>query len=222
MEHSSDRPTTPASPRSARRLDPWLLLANPFVWEATRIGLDLAFGLYRRRLKALADAGVLNGQSSLLDVGCGIGQYARVGVREYLGIDLEERYIAYARKRHSRQGVSFRCADVATLVDETKVFDTVLAVDLLHHLDDAAAVRLLHELARVARHHVVFFEPVTEQRGPVGRWIIEHDRGDHMRSLDELHAILVQAPLVVAEDRELRLGPITTRAILCAPETASE
>ena len=42
---------------------------------------------------------------SVLDVGCGPGTNTRSfnGVPEYLGVDLDERYVAYARKRHGRE-----------------------------------------------------------------------------------------------------------------------
>jgi hypothetical protein len=33
---------------------------------------------------------------SMLDIGCGVGQYARVDVREYIGSDLNPRYVARA------------------------------------------------------------------------------------------------------------------------------
>ena len=198
------------------------MFENPVVWEASRIALDLAFGLYRRRLQVLEGLGAVDGDTSLLDVGCGIGQYAKADVREYVGIDLDPRYIAYAQRRRGGGRKSFRCADVSTLADETKRFDTVLAVDLLHHLDDDAVVLLLRECARLATKSVVVFEPVREQHGRLGRWIIKHDRGDHMRTLASLRELLAQAPLTVVEDRELVLGPITTRVVRAAPKVTSD
>src|SRR5437016_3778398 len=66
-------------------------LNNPIVWQANRWLLNLTFGLYRRRFRLLRDWGVLEGRPSILDIGCGIGQYAEITRGPYLGIDLDER-----------------------------------------------------------------------------------------------------------------------------------
>jgi len=197
--------------------DPWRVLENPVIWEASRIALDGAFGLYRKRVRVLEDQGALASEASLLDVGCGIGQYADAVSGRYVGIDLNERYIAYARRRRGNARRSFRYADVSVLADEQERFHTVLAVDLLHHLDDAAALTLLDQTARLATDQVAIFEPVQEQRAKIGRWIVDHDRGAHMRTLAHLRQLIDGAPLWVAVDRELMLGPITTRVLLCKP-----
>jgi SAM-dependent methyltransferase len=196
----------------------WEILDTPALWEATRVGLDLAFGLYRRRIALLRRWGVLDGDASLLDIGCGIGQYSTLASGEYLGIDLNRRYINYAQSRRGGPGRSFRCVDVRDLSAEGRSFDVVLMVDFLHHLDECACHSLLETARAMTRRALVSFEPIAEQRNPVGRWIVEHDRGDHMRPLVGLRALLeTVSGLAVREEVELALGPIATQATLCAP-----
>jgi len=193
------------------------VLDRPLVWEASRVGLDLAFGLYRRRHAALRRWGVLAGEPSVLDVGCGIGQYASLTTSRYVGVDLNCAYIDHARRRRGDDRHLFRCVDAAELVAEGDRFDLVLMVDFLHHLPDEAAIGVLRTARELGTGHVVSLEPVTEQVNRVGRWFIENDRAEHMRSHAELLALFEAAGLVVEADEPLRLGPIATRAIRSAP-----
>jgi len=189
------------------------LLDRPLVWEASRVGLDLVFGLYRRRRAVLRRWGLLDGEPSVLDIGCGIGQYASLTRGRYVGVDLNSAYIRHARRRRGDDRHAFRCIDAADLVAEGERFDLVLMVDFLHHLHDEAAVTLLWTARELAGGHVISLEPVTEQANRVGRWFIEHDRGEHMRPHAEHLELFHRAGLRVQEDERLRLGPIATRAI---------
>lgn len=193
------------------------VLDRPLVWEASRAGLDLAFGLYRRRRAVLRRWGLLRGEPSVLDIGCGIGQYASLTSGRYVGVDLNRPYVEHARRRRGDSTHAFRCVDAAELVAEGERFDLVLMVDFLHHLPDEAAAGVLRTARELATGHVVSLEPVTEQGNRIGRWFIENDRGRHMRPHTELLALFEAAGLAVEADEPLRLGPIATRAIRSVP-----
>jgi SAM-dependent methyltransferase len=193
------------------------VLDRPLVWEASRVGLDLAFGLYRRRRAFLRRWGLLDGEPSVLDIGCGIGQYASLTRGRYLGVDLNCPYVEHARRRRGDDRHAFRCVDAAELVAEGERFDLVLMVDFLHHLADDRAVAVLATARELTSGHVVSLEPVTEQGNRVGRWFIENDRGEHMRTHAALLALFDRARMRVEADEPLRLGPIATRAIRSVP-----
>jgi SAM-dependent methyltransferase len=201
----------------AERSRAWRLLDNAVAWDALRLALDATFGLYRRRISLLGRWGVLDNAPSVLDVGCGIGQYGHVTAGAYLGIDLTERYIQRAEQRYRHQPQrTFRTADVMSLESEQQTFDIVLMVDILHHLDDSVCESLLAIAARLSRRYVVSLEPVAEQSNRVGRWIVAHDRGAYVRSLAAYDRLLERSSLLVERSEELRLGPIDTRAVLAA------
>lgn len=190
-------------------------LDNPFVWQGSRLLLDQAFGLYRRRYRLLESWGVLRGGPSVIDIGCGTGQYARVTRGPYLGLDLGAKYIAYAQGRHCHQANrEFRCLDATRLPPEERQFDLAILVDFLHHIPSADAIRLLAHVRRLITGHLASFEPVLEQTNPVGRWIIDNDRGHFMRPRDALLDLYEQAGLEIVDSRELYLGPIRTWAVL--------
>ena len=193
------------------------VLDRPLVWEASRVGLDLAFGLYRRRRALLRTWGLLDGAPRVLDIGCGIGQYAAITTGEYVGVDLDRGYVEHARRRRGDGRRRFRCVDAAELVTETERFDIVLMVDFVHHLPDGIAESVLATARELASGRIVVLEPVREQHNRVGRWFVDHDRGAHMRPHAALLALLERAGVTVEADEELRLGPIATRAIRSAP-----
>ena len=189
------------------------VLDRPLVWEASRVGLNLAFGLYRRRRALLRRWGLLDGRSRMLDLGCGIGQYASLSVGDYVGVDLNRRYVEHARRRRGDDRHQFRCVDAGELAAEGERFDVVLMVDFLHHLPDEDAASVLGTARRLTSGPVVVLEPVTEQHSRVGRWFIDNDRGEHMRDYSSLLALFERSGLAVEADEELRLGAIATRAI---------
>jgi len=81
----------------------------------------------------------------VLDVGCGPGTNTRhFSHADYVGVDINPRYIAYARRRYGRE---FLVADVTAGPDLGARFDCVLVNSFLHHVDDAEAHRVLRHLA---------------------------------------------------------------------------
>lgn len=192
-------------------------LAHPTIWELSRRGLDLAFGIYRRRMALMRKWGLPRRGESMLDLGCGIGQFSTLATGAYLGIDHSQQYIDHARGRYGGAERAFRVVDAAQLVHEGARFDLVLMVDFLHHLSDEQVLGVLGNVRRLARDRIVSFEPELYQTNPIGQWIIDHDRGDHIRPLTDLEGLLNRGGLRVVRSDELRLGPIKTGAILATP-----
>src|SRR5262249_44046272 len=187
----------------------------PVAWQASRWLLNAAFGLYRKRFHLLRRWGALDGEPSVLDIGCGIGQYAGITSGPYLGVDLNERYLRCAARKYRNTDRAFPCADVTGLWQEEKPYNLVLMVVSLHHTPDEGGVRIRRAAVQLSDRHVVSFEPVREQGNWLGRWIIDHDRGDFIRPLADLHRLFERAGLPAGENFDLYLGPLRTRAILC-------
>lgn len=122
----------------------------------------------------------------LLDIGCGTARILDyLPPLTYHGFDLSQEYIDEAMMRYSERGV-FRCAMVegATLQDEPS-YDLVLAIGVLHHLDDEAAVQLLG-LAKSALKdsgRLVTIDPCLDNnQNPIARFFVSKDRGQNVRS----------------------------------------
>lgn len=146
----------------------------------------------------------------VLDVACGPGTNVRhFGHAEYLGVDLNERYISHARKTTGRD---FEVMDVtsADLADER--FDFILVNSFFHHVPDADTRRILAHLSTLltADGHVHILDLVRPGDRSIAEWMARHDRGDFPRSLSRWRELFTESfdPLVF-EPYGLGVGGLT-------------
>ncbi len=126
--------------------------------------------------------------ASFLDVGCGLGDTVEAVFGSYVGIDNSPGRVAYARRRYST--ACFVVGDAVALPFRDNAVDVGLLIDTSHHLSDTALWRVLTELARVCRGHIVVSDPVTfEGQGPVSRFFYGLDRGGAFRSVDTMRQL---------------------------------
>jgi SAM-dependent methyltransferase len=160
--------------------------------------------------------------SRVLDIGCGPAHILKalpVDTR-YVGFDASPEYIAAARRRWGDRG-EFHQMTVSEAALGEREFDVVLAMGLLHHLDDveAAALTGLASTALVSGGRFVAIDPARADGQPrAARWLIERDRGEHIRSADE-YAELARAPFSVVEvtiRSDLLRVPYTHAILECA------
>jgi SAM-dependent methyltransferase len=129
----------------------------------------------------------------VLDVGCGPGTNTRhFAHADYLGIDCNPRYIAYARRRYGRAFVVADATDYAAPADAR--FDCILVNSLLHHLDATGARRVLSRLEGLvsADGHVHILDLVLPRRRSAARLLARWDRGEFPRPLDDWHAMFTE------------------------------
>lgn len=130
----------------------------------------------------------------VLDVGCGPGTNAHhfAGV-DYLGIDVNERYVEYARRHHARE---FAVADATEFtVGPGEHFDFVLINSFLHHIPDDAVKRLLGHLSSVLSGdgHIHVMDLELPERPSTGRLLARMDRGEHPRPLREWRRLFTES-----------------------------
>lgn len=80
----------------------------------------------------------------VLDIGCnigGVGKYVfERGCSGYLGVDLNEEFIAEARRRY---GYRYKVKDALEAVrEEAGTFNVLIALGILHHLSDATVKKI--------------------------------------------------------------------------------
>jgi SAM-dependent methyltransferase len=126
----------------------------------------------------------------VLDVGCGPGtnthHFAQL---EYLGVDLNERYIRTARRRHGRD---FIAADVCGYrAKPGDRFDFILVNSFLHHVDTPAVLDILTHLRSLLTEdgHVHILELVMPPTPSIARQLALWDRGKFVRPLEEWEKI---------------------------------
>lgn len=120
----------------------------------------------------------------VLDVGCGPGtNTAHFEGVDYLGVDFNEGYVDYARRRYGRD---FLVADITEWsMDGLEPFDFVFVNSFLHHVSDADALRILRRLANFLAPdgHVHVLDLVVPERRNIAQLLARWDRGDYPRPL---------------------------------------
>ena len=137
-----------------------------------------------------------NNGDKILDIGCGPGDMLSYLPKvEYIGFDLSEDYIKSARENFGDRG-TFICEKVSTsTLEQTSYFDLVMAIGILHHLDDAEALQLfqLAQLALKPGGRLITFDGVyIDNQSPCARYFLSKDRGQNIRTKDGYETIASQ------------------------------
>jgi cyclopropane fatty-acyl-phospholipid synthase-like methyltransferase len=121
----------------------------------------------------------------ILEIGCGPGTLVQYLPRsEYLGFDLSPNYIKTAKKRFPDS--QFICERVSEFsLKKAKSFDAVIALGILHHLDDGEACQLFqiaYDALKPDGKLVTADGVWTDDQSPAARWLLARDRGEYVRS----------------------------------------
>lgn len=156
----------------------------------------------------------------LLDIGCGPADVlAYLPSVEYWGFDISEAYIEKAKATFGLRG-RFHCKylEPADLQGMPR-FELVLAVGLLHHLDDPVAQEVL-ALARQALApggRLVTVDPCLDpSQNAISRFLVLHDRGQNVRTMSGYESLAHRAfPTVRAQVRHQTWIPYTHCIMEC-------
>jgi len=122
----------------------------------------------------------------VLDIGCGPADLlAWLPGVDYVGFDSNSDYIAAAQSRFGARGRFFQQELHSDSQLQLGQFDRIVAVGLLHHLDDASALRLFElaaERLRPGGRLITVDCCWKDDQHPLARWLISRDRGQNVRS----------------------------------------
>jgi SAM-dependent methyltransferase len=110
-------------------------------------------------------------------------------------LDLSAEYIARASDRYGARA-EFRVGDATALDPDLTGFEVVLAFGVLHHLDDAGVLALVSGArdALVPSGRMVTVDPThVAGQGRAARFIIDRDRGRHVREPARYAALAAHA-----------------------------
>lgn len=185
--------------------------------ESPRL-FELQQELARRQNQGLKRtfAPALRGRRSALDIGCGTAACAASLLSfdqvAYVGIDLEAKYLDYARRRHPN--AEFIHAAASELALGGRSFDVVMLFSILHHLSDAEIERLMVTVRAVLAPGgvVLSAEPLFPAlvnirgrawlRARVSHALLTMDRGRYIR--DRLGYLRLWSGFTVTETHAFR------------------
>ncbi len=168
------------------------LARQPFMWNLLRNVAEFGFMADYRVIKRELNPFGGNPTRRFLDYGCGTGQFASSFPAErYVGFDVAEHYVAYAKKRYNRD---FMVMSGDALGFHNQSFDAVLIMGVFHHLDDAFVRRAASELHRIltADGTILMVEDIPTQNawnifGRAMHWL---DRGNNIRGIAEYSKLM--------------------------------
>jgi SAM-dependent methyltransferase len=164
------------------KIGPRKILSAPRYYDLFQaiVGADKARAIFVRDHLRPTDG------ARILDIGCGTCAILShlPSFVEYIGVDSSQSYIEAARNRYGNRG-RFECAVVSEhIADEFGRFDIVVAMSLIHHLDDSHADELF-ALARKSLTPLGRFVSVdpcyVDGQSPIARWLMHWDRGQNVR-----------------------------------------
>jgi SAM-dependent methyltransferase len=155
----------------------------------TRLGQLAASGEWRMRREALLAEDVRRGPHAfMLDLGSGRSPLLEhLTPERYVGLDLHDGNLAYARRRYERPGYEFIEADfLEAPLERWQGADVVAASAVFHHLTDEQVRSLIERIQeRVRPGRMVFTDGVAT--GPLKGALIGLDEGEPSREPDELY-----------------------------------
>ena len=163
------------------------LEANATAYELSQriVGLNFRAFLRELRTERFFQPGL-----SCLDVGCGTG-FLRDYLRDsdYLGVDLNPTYIAAARRK---RGECFQLGNALEIGSLPRRFDRIIAIGLLHHLDDGQVRTVLAGARqRLQSGGEIFIIDALwpPDHNRIGRMLRGSDNGAHVRTLPQWQAL---------------------------------
>jgi dTDP-4-amino-4,6-dideoxygalactose transaminase len=129
----------------------------------------------------------------VLDVGCGPADILDyLPDVDYWGFDISRDYISQACQRFGTRG-KFHCKQLQmTDFEGMPLFDVVLAIGLLHHLDDSVAINVMQLASKAlkADGSLLTIDPCLDSsQNPIARFLVRNDRGRNVRDKAGYEAI---------------------------------
>lgn len=160
------------------------VLSHPRVYDV----FQSSVGAYRARSEVLARTARIAPGDTVVDIGCGTGHILDDLPEQitYFGCDLSEDYIRKAQAAYGHRA-SFECVDVSrfTVGPRLGTADVVLALGVLHHLDDVQADELIgtaHELLAPGGRLITLDTAYADDQSHAARYLVSKDRGQDVRT----------------------------------------
>ena len=158
------------------------VLAAPWVYDIAQYlirGTAYAPEFVLRHIKAKRG-------DRVLDIGCGTGVMLHyLPDVEYVGFDMSKAYIDACKKRFGKRGTFHQCEVTPDTVADYGQFDIVLAVGVVHHLDDAQARNMFTMASRALSSGgrlITLDGCYTTPQSALVRRLLDNDRGEFVRT----------------------------------------
>ena len=162
------------------------ILTMPIIYDV----FQKMIGAYSWRASAMKEfvSSSIAPNGKLIDIGCGTAealQFLPDSVT-YVGFDRNEAYIEKAKKRYSHLDATFYCEELSlNYVMKGQPADVVLALGLVHHLDDSQTIDLFKLAKKLVKPggFLLTLDPLYEEgQSWLAKYLISKDRGTASRT----------------------------------------
>jgi SAM-dependent methyltransferase len=161
------------------------VLSYPFIYST----LQSLMGAHKGRQKFVANYIKPFPEIKILDVGCGPAEIlSYLSSVDYYGFDISKQYIEKASNNYSGRGTFFCKLFEDSDLEVLPKFDVILAMGLLHHLDDEEAVKLIELASKALKPggRLLTVDPCfVSGQNFIARFLINNDRGLNVRNKEE-------------------------------------
>jgi ubiquinone/menaquinone biosynthesis C-methylase UbiE len=182
-------------------------LESPRVYDL----VQRLLGAGDRTLDGVYSRGFGKSSGIVLDIGSGPVQETPLPRGTLIGVDVNHAYV----ERYTNGPESADCslqgvvASAAELPFATESVDECRCVAVLHHLPDTLSRAAISEMVRVTRRggRIVIWEmlkPSSWSAGPLARLLCALDRGQHLRTGDELATMLLETSKLEWQEERFR------------------
>jgi cyclopropane fatty-acyl-phospholipid synthase-like methyltransferase len=205
--------------RPLARFDPRRLLQVPEIYKS----FVNVIGAHTAMIRFVQDFVRVVPGDRLLDLGCGPGRLLPyLPEVDYIGVDLDDRYLAHARRQYDAAKARFYQLDLSQDCSHFSDggFDIAVAIGLIHHIPDDGAARLINfarEQLKPGGRLVTLDCVFTPEQSKAARFVVSLDRGEHVRTpksyLDLVRGRFPQTDITILHDM-LRI-PYTHAILTC-------
>lgn len=193
------------------------LLSNPFFFNTIRrpIAGDQRYtkNFVKKNLEKY-------NSKTVLDIGCGTGDFASslpLEISCYLGVDLNTKYIAYAKSKYQSSKIKFMVQDVT----EKKFyanhkFDAVILISMLHHLSDSDLAKILPSIKKITKKIIIIADLLPKPPGLLQKLMVKLDQGKYIRNEEEKIKLLEKYFSIISTEL-IRSRLALQYGIICRP-----
>ena len=141
-------------------------------------------------IKEIANALNAREDEKVCDICCGTGTYSLIVEGEYIGVDLNERYIDYATKKYGSKKKKFINANVKSIDFEKKYFDKAMMINATHHFSDEENLKIFQKVNHFVRNEFIIVDINLDASNFFQKALLHLDRGRFIRSLAKQRALV--------------------------------
>lgn len=156
-------------------------LSQPFIFNNVRKTIagnqENTKNFVRRNLQAYK-------AKTVLDIGCGTGDFVEAVPKQinYVGIDINEKFISFAQTHYQNEKRKFLVQNIIkNNFHQGKKFDATLFISMFHHLSDNDLKTILPIIRSVTKKIIIVADIIPDPDGILRKIMVKLDQGKFVR-----------------------------------------